>query len=173
MAHARCYIFDASVLSAFALVARLGLLEERYTGRATWTAEVYDELARGIGSYPNLASVLSARWLGAPIHSYDVVLVERIRLALGGKAGDPYRHLGEAATLAAAIKRGHIVAIDDYDATRYAHHHGIDTVNTIAILRALVRDAALTSAAAKDLLTEMIQTHLRRLPSLTEDELSA
>lgn len=173
MAHARCYIFDASVLSAFALVARLSLLEERYSGRATWTAEVYDELARGIGSYPSLASVLTAHWLGPPIHSFDVALVERIRLALGGKADDPYRHLGEAATLAAAIKRGYIVAVDDYDATRYAHRQGIDTINTIAILRALIRDAVMTSAAAEGLLTEMIDTHGRRLPSLSEDDLSA
>ena len=164
----RCYIFDASVLSAFALVAQLELLEERYTGRATWTAEVFDELARGIGSHPSLSSVLTAGWLGPPNQSFDVVLVERIRRALGGKADHPYRHLGEAATLAAAINDGYIVAIDDYDATRYARRQGVDTINTIAILRALTRDGLLTAAAAVDLLTEMIDRHGRRLPSLSE-----
>src|SRR6266540_480165 len=110
-------IFDSSPLSAFCVVGRLDLLEARFTGRAQWTIEVYDEIARGVTDTPVLSDVLTAGWLPEPVRSLAVDEIERLRLALGGKARDR-RHRGEAATIVVATAQGYSVVFDDRDATR-------------------------------------------------------
>jgi predicted nucleic acid-binding protein len=165
------HIFDSSTLSAFCLVARLDLLEARYAGRAQWTIEVYDEIARGVADTSVLGDLLSAGWLGEPIRSLAVVEIERLRLALGGKGRDR-RHLGEAATIIVAGANGYVVACDDRDAIRVAQARGLATTSTVAILRDCVHSSLMTAAAAHDLLHTMIDDHGRRLPRVGIGDLS-
>lgn len=171
MDHDADHIFDSTVLSAFCLVERLDLLAEQFGGRAHWTIEVYDEVARGIADTPRLSKILTAAWLGEPVRSFAVADIERIRLALGGKPRDR-RHLGEAATIAAARTGGYVVAVDDYDATRYATAQGLSTTTTIALLRDSVRAGRLTPIEAKALCDSMIDTHDRRLPRVDITDLT-
>lgn len=164
-------IFDTSPLSAFCLVGRLDLLGARYAGRAHWTIEVYDEVARGVADTPILSDVLTAAWLGAPIRSLAVVQIERLRAALGGKPHDR-RHLGEAATIVVAEEHGYVVVVDDRDAVRLAQARGLGTTSTIGILRDCVHTGLLTAAEAHDLLYVMIDDCDRRLPRLGIGDLS-
>ena len=143
----------------------------RFAGRAHWTIEVYDEIARGIEDTPVLSDVLTATWLPEPIRSLAVDEIERLRLALGGKARDR-RHLGEAATVVVAAAHGYVVVVDDRDATRLAQARGLGTTTTVAILRECVRGDLLTADEAHDLLYTMIDDHERRLPRLGIGDLS-
>jgi predicted nucleic acid-binding protein len=163
-------IFDSSVLSAFCVVGRLDLLASRFSGRAHWTIEVYNEIDRGVADAPHLGDLLIARWLSEPIRSLAVVEIERVRLALGGRPRNN-RHRGEAATIVVAQANGYIAAIDDYDATLFARSVGLGTTTTIAILRDCVRNGLLTADDAAALLDDMIDEHDRRLPRVGADEL--
>lgn len=164
-------IFDSSPLSAFCVVGRLDLLEARYAGRAHWTIEVYDEVARGVADTPSLSDVLAATWLPEPIRSLAVVQIESLRTALGGKPRDR-RHLGEAATIVVAEELGYVVVADDRDAVRLAQRRGLGTTSTVAILRDCVHSSLLSATDAHDLLYAMIDHHDRRLPRLGIGDLS-
>lgn len=163
-------IFDSSVLSAFAVVGRLDLLEARYAGRAAWAIEVQAEIVRGLAVAPSLSAVLTAAWLGEPTRCLAVDEIERTRLALGGTSRDR-RHHGEAASLVIAAQHGLVFAVDDRDATLLARARGTPTTGTIPILRASVRSGALTAQVALDLIIEMREQHARRLPDVTIDDL--
>lgn len=117
------WIFDTTVLSAFALVGRLDLLEVRYAERAHWCLEVQHEVLAGIGDHPRLGGVMGAAWLGQPIQSFAVDRIERMRQRLGGGAADD-RQRGGAATIVAAIDNDWIIATDDRDATHLARAEG-------------------------------------------------
>ncbi|HZR92982.1 MAG TPA: hypothetical protein VFA44_11325 [Gaiellaceae bacterium] len=162
------WIFETTVLSAFALVKRLDLLEDRYAGRAHWCLEVHHEVLAGISGRPRLGDVIGATWLGQPIQSFAVDRIERMRQRLGGGAADD-RHRGEAASIVLAIDNDWIVATDDRDATRLARAEGLRTIGTPRILQACVRGGQLSAAEAVGLLGEMIDGHGRRLPRLTEE----
>jgi predicted nucleic acid-binding protein len=164
-------IFDSSPLSAFCVVGRLDLLAARFSGRALWTIEVYDEIARGVSDTPVLSDVLISSFLPEPIRSLAVDEIERLRLALGGKPRDR-RHRGEAATVVVATAYSYTVVLDDRDATRLAQGRGLGTTSTVAILRECVHAGLLTPNEAHDLLYEMIDEHGRRLPRLGIGDLS-
>ncbi len=153
------------MLSAFALVERLDLLETRYSGRAHWCIEVQQEIVAGIAAHPQLGDVIGSAWLGSPIQSFAVDRIERMRQRLGGGAGDD-RHRGEAATIVAAMDNDWIVATDDRDATRLAGAEGLRTIGTPRILQASVEDRQLSADEAVAILEAMIDRHERRLPRL-------
>ena len=156
------------MLSAFALVGRLDLLEARYAGHAHWCLEVQREALAGTGAHPRLGAIIGAAWLGTPIQSFAVDRIERIRQRLGGGGADD-RHRGEAATIVAAIDHDWIVATDDRDATSLARAEGLRTIGTPRILRACVADRQLSPVEAVAILEEMIDEHRRRLPRLDRD----
>jgi predicted nucleic acid-binding protein len=165
-------IFDSSVLSAFAVVRRLDLLEARFAGRAHWTIEVYREIDDGIAETPSLSEILIAPWLSEPIRSFAVDEIQGVRMALGGRPRNR-RHLGEAATIAAAAANRFVVAVDDYDATQFARSNslGLATTTTPAILRGCVRSGLLTAEEAAGLIEDMIDIHRRRLPRVSAVDL--
>jgi predicted nucleic acid-binding protein len=163
-------IFDTTVLSSFALVDRLDLLEAIHGGAARWTNAVYSEVADGIGNEPQLGAVLAQEWLGVPDPCHAIEEAERIRLALGGTRND-LRHLGEATSIVLAEREGYVFASDDQDATRVARAHGVATISTVGILRECVSAEALTPTEARDLLHELIDRFDRRLPRLEADDL--
>lgn len=162
------FLFETTVLSAFALVRRLDLLGARYAGRAHWVDVVHSEILAGIGENPSLGDVLAVDWLTPPVEVLAVDEVEGVRQRLG--AGRSNRlHLGEAASIVVARRDQLIIACDDFDAGRVAESEGVGVVTTPMILRALVRAEALTASGARGLLLEMIEAHGRRLPDFDED----
>lgn len=164
----REWIFETTVLSSFALVGRLDILERRYTGRAHWCLEVQNEVLAGIASFPALGAIVAAPWLGDPLESFAVDRIERIRQRLGGGPEDN-RHRGEAATIVFARDNDWIVATDDADATRLARVEGLRTITTPRILQACTKDGQLSPDEALELFEEMIDVYGRRLPRLTSD----
>ena len=163
------WIFETTVLSAFALTGHLDLLERRYGGRAHWCVEVQHEVMRGVAAFPALGAIIGAAWLGDPIHSFAVDRIERTRQHLGGGPSDD-RHRGEAATITVAKDNAWIVVTDDADATRVARAEGLQAISTPLILQACVRDGMLTAEEAKELLDVMIDDQGRRLPRLAVDD---
>lgn len=159
------WIFDTTVLSAFALVGRMDILEARYGGRSCCPIEVQAEVISGISRHPSLGAIVGAAWLGTPVRLETVDQIEQIRQQLGGGILDD-RHRGEAATIAVAAERDGIVVTDDTDATRLARAEGLRTINTTTILRAHVREGQLSPDDAVALLEEMIDVYGRRLPRL-------
>lgn len=157
------WIFETTVLSAFALVGRLDLLEHRYAGRAHWCLEVQNEVMTGIASFPALGVIVGLPWLGDALQSFAVDRIERIRQRLGGGSEDD-RHRGEAATIVFAMDNDWIMATDDADATRLARAEGLRTVTTPRILQACAKGGQLSADEAVALLEEMIDVHGRRLP---------
>lgn len=151
-------VFDTGPLSAFAVIQRLDLLEERYSGEATWAVEVWNEIDRGTSKLPELNAVLEATWLSEPIRLSepdDLALMELLRWALGGSRSDFLIHRGEAATITIAFRRQWTAVVDDLDARRLAKAKDVEILGTLGILKALARDAVLSSAEAWELFVEM------------------
>lgn len=165
---APAWIFETTVLSAFAVVGRLDLLEHRYGGRAHWCLEVQNEVMAGLASFPTLGGVTGSPWLGDPRQSFAIDRIERIRQRLGGGSEDD-RHRGEAATIVVAMDNDWIVATDDAEATRLARVEGLRTITTPRILQACAKDGQLSPGEALALLKEIIDLHGRSLPRLADD----
>jgi len=157
------FLFETTVLSAFALVGRLDLLEARYSSRACWVDAVHAEVLAGIGEHPSLGDVLVSAWLGPPIEVFAVAEIERVRQRLGAGRHNR-RHLGEAASIVVARREGWTLACDDFDAGRVARDEGLPVVTTPMILRALVRHGQLTAGEASGLLLHLVEGQGRRLP---------
>jgi predicted nucleic acid-binding protein len=141
------FVFDTGPLSAFARVGRLDVLAARYWGRALWAVEVREEIRRGAVRFPWLDEILSAGWLADAVRMTDpadLLEIERLRRALGGRGEQPPRHLGEAATLVLARREAATAVLDDRDARRLADALGIPFTGTLGILRASVGDGVLS-----------------------------
>jgi predicted nucleic acid-binding protein len=156
------YIFDTTVLSNFAVAGRSELLERRYRGVAFTTAEVGDELRRGVkAGYAYLASVLKQvesfnpdGWLRLLVP--ETAAEQRLRSEF-----DHFLDAGEASCLALVSSRGLTFATDDLAARRLAAEHNVPLTGTCGILVALVRNNALTLAEANAVLAAMIRRHYR------------
>jgi predicted nucleic acid-binding protein len=163
------YVFDAGPLAAFARCRRLDLLERRYRGRAKWTTEVRHELTQGISRHPSLRDAVDADWLGEPARltlPAELIEVERVRWALGGTSSNPRRHLGEAATIALALKFGYVAVIDERDARRLANALEVPVTGSVGILRAIVRDRHLDADEAWEIVQEMRSIGVRLPPDI-------
>jgi predicted nucleic acid-binding protein len=166
------WIFETTVLSAFALSGRLDILSGLYNGRAIWTIVVHDELMRGMLEEPLLGDAVAANWLGEPQPVFDHPRVESFRLRLGGRQGDE-RHLGEATCIALAEQIGAGILLDDRDAKRLAESLKIPTGTTISVLVVAVREGRVSADEASELLTDLIDRHGRRLPRLSAEQFSS
>jgi predicted nucleic acid-binding protein len=157
------YLFETTVLSAFAIAGRLSNLAARYRSRAGWVDVVHAEIMSGLSVVPALGDVLAATWLPPPIETFAVKEIEHIRQLLGGHAKRPAEHLGEAASIVYALRGGYTLATDDRDAKRVAESRGCRVITTVTILRACVRNGPLTLADANAMLVSLVQQG-RRLP---------
>ena len=96
-------LLDTTVLCNFASVGQLDLLESLLRGRGRWTEAVAYEVSRSTQWLADLRRVQPAGWLGDPIEIEEPCAVEGVerlrRGVLGGTAGRPLQHLGEAQTL--------------------------------------------------------------------------
>jgi predicted nucleic acid-binding protein len=156
------YIFDATVISNFAAVERLDLLEKRYRGRAFTTIEVGDELRKGAqAGYAHLEPAVQQIEAVSPdgwlrILSPESSRERRLRLDF-----DHSLDAGEASCLALALSRGLILATDDLAARRLAREKRVRLTGTLGILIALVRNEMLALTEANALLETMIDKHYR------------
>ncbi|MBI3952080.1 MAG: DUF3368 domain-containing protein [Acidobacteria bacterium] len=147
-------LLNNTVLSNFAQVHRINLLEVAASGRAAMTEAVLEEFNKGIalGYFQDI----SLDWL--PVLSLspeEQQTFQLIQLRLGA---------GEASCLAIAHHRGMRVATDDMDARRHAQRSGIPISGTLGILVYLVGNHIINLQEANAILAEMIQ-HGYRAPS--------
>ena len=165
------YIFDTTVLSNFAAIAQMALLEKLYRGLAWTTLMVSDEIRRGLDAgYQHLQAVEQQLTTTNPAGWLRVLTLEkpdeqRLYVDLG-RSLDP----GEASCLALAISRGLILATDDLAARRLATGHGVPLTGTLGILIRLVREHQLSLETANRFLADMIAMRYRS-PVKTLDDL--
>jgi predicted nucleic acid-binding protein len=156
------YVFDTTVLSNFAAVHRLDLLEGRYRGVVFTTLEVSNELRKGIkAGYAYLKPALQQIETISPsgwirLLSPDSAVEHRLQSEF-----DQFLDAGEASCLALAISRGFTLVTDDLAARRLAQARDVPLTGTLGILIALVRDDALPLNKANAILTTMIQRRYR------------
>lgn len=169
------YVFDSGPLSAFARAGRLDVLKRRYGGRAVVTAEVRDELVRGVELHPVLNRILETPWLGRPVELTDRVQlreIEILRWALGAAADDHLANRGEAATIVYAKSVGAVAVLDDWDARVIANSRSVPIIGTEGILRACCRDGELDRREAWNTFLQMRSLGFR-LRDITFEEFSA
>ncbi|WP_051944563.1 hypothetical protein [Streptacidiphilus rugosus] len=160
---------DNTVLCNFAAVDRLPLLEKVLDGRGRWSEAVAREARLSARHLPPLAGLADRGTLGEPVEITDPVTraeVERLRRAVfGGDRRRPTQHLGEAETLALITKerefRRSVWISDDRDATRYARHRGIVTLETYDLVRAAVAEELVDAGEGHLLLRRMTEAGRR------------
>ncbi len=140
-------LVDNTVLSNFALVERLDLLQLALGESAATTPQVMAEFRAGVelGRLPTL----EIEWLSTlHVEAEEEAVYRRL-----------LRHLnaGEAACLAVASRRSARVLTDDRDARKLARQAGVGVSGTLGVLAQLTRGNQLTLDEADDLLTRMIQ----------------
>jgi hypothetical protein len=169
---------DTTVLSSFAVVRRLELLEGWLRGRGRWVEAVAYEVNRGVAVVPGLAEVVAGGWLGDPIEITDMGAqraVEHLRRdVFGGRPVEPLKHLGEAQTcyLLRDDRRwqGCWWVSDDRDALRFARAQGLTTRETIDVVAGCVADGDLTAGEAFALMQAMADAgRALRLPRAPAD----
>jgi predicted nucleic acid-binding protein len=170
-AEGRGWIFETTVLSAFALAGRSDIVRKLYGGRAMWTLVVHNELIRGMKEEPLLGDAVAADWLGEPRPVFDTPRVENLRQRLGGHSSDD-RHHGEATCLALAEQVGAGILSDDRDAKHLAEALEIPTGTTLSVLAVAVRESQISADEASELVADLIDRHERRLPRLTAEQIA-
>lgn len=120
---------DNTVLTNFALINRMDVLDRLANGNGRWCATVATECAAS-AKLPELAALRGARDIfGEPLYpdqaEHQDVLVLRDQLAAPGDP--PTKHLGEAETIAIAVRRQLrcFFVTDDREAARLATNNGI------------------------------------------------
>lgn len=140
-------LVDNTVLSNFALVGRMDLLQLALGAHAATTLQVMKEFRAGadLGRFPTF----DFDWLQVlPLTSEEETYYQHLLRRLNA---------GEAACLAIASHRETRLLTDDRDARALAGQTGIGISGTLGVLVQLTRDGHLTLAAADRLVTEMIQ----------------
>jgi predicted nucleic acid-binding protein len=155
-------VLDTTVLSNFAMIGQVSLLEHLYRQHACTALMVADEIQRGLASgYAQLQTVLDilsplqpAGWL--PVLSLESAVEQALYMELIVSL-DP----GEAGCLALAIARKLTLASDDLAARRQAAQRGVPLTGTIGILIRLVREGYVPLATANRILAQMIALDYR------------
>ncbi len=155
-------IFDTTVLSNFAVVGQVALLEKLYVGRACTALSVADEIGRGLSAgYAYLRTAEAAfaglgqsGWL--PILSLTSAREQALYMELSLSLAS-----GEAACISLASIQGLILASDDLAARREASRRGVRLTGTVGILLRAVREQHLELADANQILAQMIALRYR------------
>lgn len=151
VAGAAYILLNNTVLSNFAKMGRMDLLETAVRGRAATTEAVLQEFNEGVtlGHLP----VVSLDWLPVlAMSAEEETTFELTHLRLGA---------GEASCLALAQHRNMRFAADDGDARGYAQRMGIPLSGTLGILVQLLREKTLTLEEGNALLSAMVQQGYR------------
>lgn len=155
-------VVDSTLLSNFAAVARLDLLETAL-GTAYVAAAVRTEVSRGASRHPHLVPV--EQLLSQPSPGWlRVITAHREadrRLLRSLPSG---LHRGEAESLVIARRQRWLILTDDGLARRTAVRLGIELAGTLGVLTALADDGDLTLDDANRLLRQMIDLADYRSP---------
>jgi predicted nucleic acid-binding protein len=168
----KAFVLDSGPPSTFARVSRLDLLEMRCLGRAHMPLEVRAEIIRGVRPYPQLQSIIDARWIAIepPISNIESLRkLELTRMALAGSVQHPKKNLGEAAVIELALVLHAEVVIDDFDAITLARQRGLRVLTTGNLLAESVAMGELTCQEAIALYESMRQ--VTSLPALTKRDI--
>ncbi len=146
------YYFDTVVLSNFAMVKRLDLLNILYSEKLYITTEVTDEISTGISvGYKVLQEILNTVENGTYyIHSLSP-LERQLYTTLLTNLGS-----GEASSISAAKTVNGIVVTDDKYARNICRERGLKVTGTIGILKKLYSGKILQASQADNILEEMI-----------------
>lgn len=164
-------VFDTTVLSNFALIACLPLLQKLYEGWACTTLPVVEEVRRGLtAGYGILRQVEQA--FAPPI---GIGWLEIVTLETPAEQACYLQLLdaldsGEAACLALAAHHGWVLASDDLAARRAAIRLNVRLTGTIGILVRLIHEGYLSLAEGNALLHQLLRVGYRS-PIETLDEL--
>jgi predicted nucleic acid-binding protein len=147
-------VIDACTLQNFAVVDRIDLLKERFSGHAYWTPAIQYEAGR--------LGISDTGWLGNPIEvgdSVEVTLrIEGLRSALGARRTDPATlHLGEAEAIyyIETHEPSWSLISDDQPAVDFANHRGINAIDTQQVVGDCYEDGKIGCPEAFDLLLAM------------------
>lgn len=144
-------LLNNTVLSNFAVIGRMDLLQNFVSGLAGTTPQVLAEYRQGVEL--GLLPPVSLDWLiMLTMDEMEQRTFETLNQRLGA---------GEASCLAIAYHWGLRIATDDEDARRYARQMGIPLSGTIGISVGLVKANAVTLEEANALLNTMIQCGYR------------
>jgi predicted nucleic acid-binding protein len=155
-------ILDTTVLSNFAAVGQIPLLERLYRDQACTTLMVAEEMRAGLDAgywyLQSVAEALSPLWSTGwlPVLALESVEEQTLYVEFATFLGP-----GEASCLAVAITRGLTLASDDLAARRTAARRGVRLTGTIGILIRLVCEGHLPLAAANSILAQMITLRYR------------
>jgi predicted nucleic acid-binding protein len=153
---------DTCSILNFAVIDRVTLLAELLAGRGRWTQAVHHEVHRlrdmvPDGGITELRSVLGRPYELTELH--DIVAIENIRRALGGRSREPLQHLGEAEAIHSILTVPDLkdadLFTDDAFAAQVARQRGIRVVTTPALLGQGHRDGLLPCPQPYDLLVAM------------------
>jgi predicted nucleic acid-binding protein len=155
-------VLDTTVLSNFAAINQLHLLESFYQGQACTTLLVVEEIQRGArAGYSYLQPVekifsplFSTGWL--PVLSLQSANEQALFIEMTYSLGP-----GEASCLALAITHHITLGSDDLAARRMANTHGIKLTGTLGILVRLVQEQQLELESANSSLAQMIALRYR------------
>ncbi|MBQ0985202.1 hypothetical protein KBZ10_11860 [Streptomyces sp. F63] len=154
-------MLDATLLNHSARADNIDLLGDYLKEFECWTTDVVlDELRAGLPLHGSLRRALEAEWLSAdPLDSLDALraYTEWVR-RVGASDG---RHEGEASVFACAALRHGVAITDDREALRVAAAHGLEAHGTLWLLALLVREGAMTVAAAESFVEALVLEEAR------------
>ncbi len=156
------FVFDTTLLSNFAIVEQVALLETLYRGRACTTLMVVEELHQGL--YAGYHQLQTVEQILTPLHSTGWLPVLSLDLAEEKKLYaqlSPPLASGEASCLALALARGLVLGSDDLAARRMASGRNVRLTGTIGILIRAVREEYWSLARANEILAQMIALRYR------------
>ncbi len=130
---------DNTVLTNFALINRMDLLRRLANGKGRWCASVASE-CRNSAKRPDLTALDDAEDIfGEPLYPDQAELqdAQALRSQLAAPGDPRTQHLGEAETVAIAVRRqlDCIFITDDRAAARLAANNGIRVATTWDLLR--------------------------------------
>ncbi len=151
------FVLDTTLLSNFAIVEQISLLETLYRGKACTTLMVADELHHGL--YAGYHQLQSVEEILTPLHPSGWLPVLSLELAEEKKLYtqlSPPLASGEASCLAIAVARGLVLGSDDLAARRMAYRRNVRLTGTIGILIRAVREGYWSLARGNEVLAQMI-----------------
>lgn len=167
-------ISDTGVLETFAAAGDVAwrAFWLHYRDRVHWTDAVRDEVRLRIRSgETSLIKVQRAPWPAAIDLSTpeDQAEVDAMRERLRRENDPPTKHVGEAATIVAALHTGAVAAIDDADGYTLAKTSGLKVVRGLELMIAVVNADGLTCHEAWEAYARM-RGH-SRLPDIPRSQL--
>lgn len=148
MEEIKMVVVDNTVLSNFALIDSLDMLQQVSNVELYTTQYVMDEFSRGveIGRLPqsDLGWILLC-YFETP---KEERLFARINLYLGS---------GEASCLSVAISRGYKLLTDDWDAREWGLREGVSISGSVGVLADLVRSGSISIKEGNELLLRLIK----------------